>query len=80
MKHVYTSLIAASLIGCSSQTIKNLEEPAFMPREAVVQAAQQCEAADMRPRIVYGYQVIQDRRVSIPLDVQCEPSAWRKSR
>lgn len=84
MKIAYTSCIASALItltimGCSS-SIKNLEDPSFMQRELVIQASQQCEAADMRPRIVYGYQVIQDRRVAIPLDVQCEPSAWRKSR
>lgn len=77
MRAALVTLLA--LVGCSS-TIKNLEDPAFMQRELVIQASQQCENADMRPRIVYGYQVIQDRRVAIPLDVQCEPSAWRKGR
>lgn len=79
MKAVFTSLTATALIGCSS-TIKGTEAPTFMPREMVIQAATQCEAADMRPSIVYGYQTVQDRRVPVPIDVQCEPSAWRKGK
>ena len=67
------------LAGCSSQ-IANVQKPEFMPREMVIQASQQCEEAEMRPRVVYGYQSIQDRRVPVPIDVQCEPSAWRKSK
>lgn len=79
MKHIYTSLIAASLIGCSTP-IQNLEPPTFMQRELVIQAAQQCEDADMRPRVVYAYTQVQERRIPVPIDVQCEPSAWRKVR
>lgn len=67
-------------LGCSTPDIKNLEHPTFMPREQVIQASEQCEAADMRPRLVYGFQIVQDRRVSVPIDVQCEPSSWRKSK
>ena len=78
------SLISAGigicgLAGCSSQ-LANVQKPEFMPREMVIQASQQCEDAEMRPRVVYGYQVVQDRRVPVPIDVQCEPSAWRKSK
>jgi hypothetical protein len=79
VKHIYTSLTAATLIGCSS-SIANLPDPEFMQRELVIQASQQCEDADMRPRVIYGYQRIQDRRVPVPIDVQCEPSAWRKGK
>lgn len=72
---------ACAFTGCASHAeIKGTEPPYFMHREMVIQAVQQCEEAEMRPRVVYGYQTIQDRRVPVPIDVQCEPSAWRKSR
>lgn len=82
MKAVYTSFITMPLvIGCSTATdIKNLEPASAMQRDEVIHASQQCEEADMRPRVVYGYRVVQDRRIPVPLDVQCEPSAWRKVR
>jgi hypothetical protein len=79
MKHIYTSLIVATLTACSTE-IQNLEPAAAMRRDEVIMATQQCEDADMRPRVVYGYRVVQDRRVAVPIDVQCEPSAWRKGK
>ena len=80
MKHIYTSLTALALIGCAGDKIANVPTPEYMTRELVIQATQQCEDSEMRPRVVYGYTLVQDRRVPVPIDVQCEPSVWRTRR
>lgn len=85
MKH--TTLIVATasavLAGCSStsqpkqDTIVGVDQPTYMQRQEVITATHECEAAGMRPRMVYAYQSIQGKRVPVPIDVYCEPAFRR---
>lgn len=85
MKHtvMIAAIAAAGLAGCSTtqptkqDAILGVDQPTFMQRTEVISATHECEAAGMRPRMVYAYQTIQGKRVPVPIDVYCEPAFRR---
>lgn len=76
-----SSLCFAALLltGCahniSNAVDHNFVSTSYMSRSDVIAATKECEAAGMRAKVLYVDATLQGKRIQVPHDVFCEPSA-----
>lgn len=90
MKAIIAIAAVAALAGCASDKQPYLQQmpfpddpklgmgtPTYMTRAEVISATQECDQANMRPRVVYGQATVNNKKVPVPIDVHCEPMVRR---